>query len=191
MFLGGREIVLGVGGGISAYKSCELLHRMQNLGLLVTVIPTRASLNFVGTATWEALSGREVPTDLWNQVHQVPHVSIAKKADAIVIAPATADLIAKVAAGLADDLLTNLLLATTSPVVFVPAMHTEMWLNPATQANVATLRTRGYAIVEPGTGKLTSGDVGVGRYPEVEEILQRLRDALSLSILICRVARFS
>lgn len=181
MFLGGREIVLGVGGGISAYKSCELLRRMQDLGLLVTVIPTRASLNFVGTATWEALSGRSVPTDLWNQVHQVPHISIAKKADAIVIAPATADLIAKVAAGLADDLLTNLLLAATSPVIFVPAMHSEMWLNPATQANVATLRTRGYVIVEPGTGKLTSGDVGIGRYPEVEEILQPLKEALSLN----------
>ncbi len=181
MFLGGREIVLGVGGGISAYKSCELLRRMQDLRLLVTVIPTRASLNFVGTATWEALSGRAVPTDLWSQVHQVPHISIAKKADAIVIAPATADLIAKVAAGLADDLLTNLILAATSPVILVPAMHSEMWLNPATQANVATLRTRGYVIVEPGTGKLTSGDVGIGRYPEVEEILQPLKEALSLN----------
>ena len=180
MYPSGREIVLGIGGGISAYKSCELLRRMQDLGLLVTVIPTRASLNFVGVATWEALSGREVATDLWNQVHQVPHISLARKADAIVIAPATADLIAKVAAGLADDLLTNVLLASTAPVIFVPAMHTEMWLNSATQANVALLRSRGYQVVQPGTGKLTSGDVGVGRYPEVEEILQPLKAALSL-----------
>jgi phosphopantothenoylcysteine decarboxylase/phosphopantothenate--cysteine ligase len=178
MFPRGREIVLGVAGGISAYKSCELLRRMQDLGLLVTVVPTRSSLNFVGTATWEALSGREVPVDLWNNVHQVPHISLAKRADAIVIAPATADLIAKAAAGLADDLLTNILLATTAPVILIPAMHTEMWLNPATQANIALLKSRGYHVIDPGSGKLTSGDVGVGRYPEIAEILPTLTQAL-------------
>ena len=111
----GREILLGVTGGISAYKSCDLLRRLQDEGYLVTVVPTRASLNFVGVATWEALSGRPVPVDIWNNVHQVPHISLAKSADAIVIAPATADLIAKVANGIADDLLTNICLLYTSP----------------------------------------------------------------------------
>jgi phosphopantothenoylcysteine decarboxylase/phosphopantothenate--cysteine ligase len=181
MYPRGREIVLGVAGGISAYKSCELLRRLQDLGLLVTVLPTRSSLNFVGVATWEALSGREVPVDLWNNVHQVPHISIAKRADAIIIAPATADLMAKVATGSADDLLTNVLLASDLPTVFVPAMHSEMWLNPATQHNVNILKSRGYIVVEPASGKLTSGDVGIGRYPEIEEILKALRLALELN----------
>ena len=182
MLPGGRHIVLGVSGGISAYKSCELLRRMQELGLQVTVIPTRASLNFVGVATWEALSGREVPVDLWNNVHQVPHISLAKSADAIVIAPATADLLAKVAAGLADDLLTNLLLASSVPTIFVPAMHSEMWNNPATQSNVKILKSRGYIVVEPGSGKLTSGDVGIGRYPETSVILDSVSSALALNL---------
>ena len=177
----GREIVLGVTGGISAYKSCDLLRRLQDHGFLVTVIPTRASLNFVGVATWEALSGREIATDLWNNVHQVPHVSIAKKADAIIIAPATADILAKMAHGIADDLLTNTLLASTAPVIVVPAMHTEMWLNPATVSNIETLRNRGVIVIEPGTGKLTSGDVGVGRYPESADIISGLLETLSLT----------
>ena len=191
MYPRGREIVLGVSGGISAYKSCDLLRRLRECGFLVTVVPTRASLNFVGAATWEALSGREVAYDLWNNVNQVPHISIAKKSDLVVIAPATADIIAKIAAGLADDLLTNLILATSVPVVIVPAMHTEMWLNPATQANIETLRTRGFAIVEPDVGRLTSGDVGVGRYPEsakivgsITEILDHRSDLKGLSVLI-------
>ena len=177
----GREIVLGVTGGISAYKSCDLLRRLQDHGFLVTVIPTRASLNFVGVATWEALSGREIATDLWNNVHQVPHVSIAKKADAIIIAPATADILAKMAHGIADDLLTNTLLASAAPVIVVPAMHTEMWLNPATVSNIETLRNRGVVVIEPGTGKLTSGDVGVGRYPESADIISGLLETLSLT----------
>ncbi len=176
----GREIVLGVTGGISAYKSCELLRRLQDHGFLVTVIPTRASLNFVGVATWEALSGREIATDLWNKVHQVPHISIAKKADAVVIAPATADILAKMAHGLADDLLTNVLLASTAPVIVVPAMHTEMWLNPATASNIQILRDRGVTVIEPGVGKLTSGDVGVGRYPESDLIISGLLETLNL-----------
>ena len=176
----GREIVLGVTGGISAYKSCELLRRLQDYGFLVTVIPTRASLNFVGVATWEALSGREIATDLWNKVHQVPHISIAKKADAVVIAPATADILAKMAHGLADDLLTNVLLASTAPVIVVPAMHTEMWLNPATASNIQILRDRGVTVIEPGVGKLTSGDVGVGRYPESDLIISGLLETLNL-----------
>ncbi len=177
----GREIVLGVTGGISAYKSCDLLRRLQDHGFLVTVIPTRASLNFVGVATWEALSGREIATDLWNNVHQVPHVSIAKKADAIIIAPATADILAKMAHGIADDLLTNTLLASTAPVIVVPAMHTEMWLNPATVSNIETLRSRGVVIIEPETGKLTSGDVGVGRYPESATIISGLLETLAVN----------
>ena len=177
----GREIVLGVTGGISAYKSCDLLRRLQDHGFLVTVIPTRASLNFVGVATWEALSGREIATDLWNNVHQVPHVSISKKADAIIIAPATADILAKMAHGIADDLLTNTLLASAAPVIVVPAMHTEMWLNPATVSNIETLRNRGVIVIEPGTGKLTSGDVGVGRYPESAAIISGLLETLSLT----------
>ena len=177
----GREIVLGVTGGISAYKSCDLLRRLQDHGFLVTVIPTRASLNFVGVATWEALSGREIATDLWNNAHQVPHVSIAKKADAIIIAPATADILAKMAHGIADDLLTNTLLASTAPVIVVPAMHTEMWLNPATVSNIETLRSRGVVVIEPATGKLTSGDVGVGRYPESASIISGLLEKLALT----------
>ena len=180
MYPQGREIVLGVAGGISAYKSCELLRRLQDLGCQLTVVPTRASLNFVGVSTWEALSGRPVPVDLWNNVHQVPHIALAKKADLLVIAPATADLMAKVAAGIADDLLTNILLASDVPTIFVPAMHSEMWRNAATQANVLTLRARGYVILEPATGKLTSGDTGIGRYPELEVILASVAQALDI-----------
>lgn len=180
MYPQGREIVLGVAGGISAYKSCELLRRLQDVGCQVTVVPTRASLNFVGVSTWEALSGRPVPVDLWNNVHQVPHIALAKKADLLVIAPATADLMAKVAAGIADDLLTNILLASDAPSIFVPAMHSEMWRNAATQANVLTLRARGYVILEPATGKLTSGDTGIGRYPELEVILASVAQALDI-----------
>jgi len=180
MYPQGREIVLGVAGGISAYKSCELLRRLQDLGCQLTVVPTRASLNFVGVSTWEALSGRPVPVDLWNNVHQVPHIALAKKADLLVIAPATADLMAKVAAGIADDLLTNILLASDVPTIFVPAMHSEMWRNAATQANVLTLRARGYVILEPATGKLTSGDTGIGRYPGLEVILASVAQALDI-----------
>ena len=191
MYPRGREIVLGVSGGISAYKSCDLLRRLRDCGFLVTVVPTHASLNFVGVATWEALSGRAVVGDLWNKVYQVPHISIAKKTDLIVVAPATADIIAKIAAGLADDLLTNLILASSAPVVIVPAMHTEMWLNSATQANIETLKSRGFAVVEPEVGSLTSGDVGVGRYPEsakiidlITQILEHRSDLKGKSVLI-------
>ena len=177
--LQGREILLGVGGGISAYKSCELLRRLQDSGFLVRVVPTRSSLNFVGAATWEALSGREVPTDLWNRVHEVPHISLAKSSDAIVIAPATADLIARLASGRADDLLTNVVLASTAPIILVPAMHTEMWLNQATQANVSLLRSRGYLVIEPEVGRMTGEDSGIGRYPEISSILVQIKAHLN------------
>lgn len=186
-----REIILGVGGGIAAYKACDLLRRLQDAGFLVSVIPTRSSLNFVGKATWEALSGRPIQDDLWNNVHQVPHIALAKKADAIVIAPATADLIARIASGRADDFLTNVILASTAPLILVPAMHTEMWQNAATMANVETLRARGILVLEPSVGKLTSGDVGVGRFPdsevivrEVENTLKHKADLLNRKVLI-------
>jgi len=178
MFPRGREIILGVGGSISAYKSCDLLRRLQDQGFLITVVPTRASLNFVGVATWEALSHRAVAEDLWNNVQEVPHVTLGKKADAVVIAPATADLIARIAQGRADDLLTNIVLTATCPIIVVPAMHTEMWLNEATQKNVKTLRSRGFTVIDPEIGKLTGGDVGAGRYPKTKVIVQATQDAL-------------
>lgn len=170
-----REIILGVGGGIAAYKACDLLRRLQDDGFAVTVVPTPSSLNFVGRATWEALSGREVTASVFESVDQVRHVSLAKSAEAILIAPATADLIARIAAGRADDLLTNLVLASTSPIVVVPAMHPAMWFNKATQANIRTLRARGISVLEPVEGALTSGDVGKGRFPETRDIITFFR----------------
>ena len=172
MFPRGRKLLLGVSGGISAYKSCELLRRLQDEGFIVDVVPTSASLNFVGKATWEALSGRKVLTDLWSDVVKVPHILMAKENDLIVIAPTTADLLAKLASGRADDLLTNIVLASTAPKILVPAMHTEMWLNPATVANVKTLQDRGFVVVAPDEGRMTGSDVGVGRYPEVSKIIE-------------------
>ena len=168
----GREVILGVGGGIAAYKSCDLLRRLRDLGFGVTVVPTPSSLNFVGSATWEALSGRKVTTEVFESVEEVRHVSLAKKSNFIIIAPATADLIARITAGRADDLLTNVILASSSPVLIVPAMHPEMWNDEATQANVKTLRSRGYHVMDPDTGALTSGDVGQGRFPETSRILE-------------------
>lgn len=172
MFPRGRKLLLGVSGGISAYKSCELLRRLQDEGFIVDVVPTSASLNFVGKATWEALSGRKVATDLWSEVEKVPHILMAKENDLIVIAPTTADLLAKLASGRADDLLTNIVLASTAPKILVPAMHTEMWLNPATVANVKTLQDRGFVVVAPDEGRMTGSDVGIGRYPEVSKIIE-------------------
>jgi phosphopantothenoylcysteine decarboxylase/phosphopantothenate--cysteine ligase len=172
MFPRGRKLLLGVSGGISAYKSCDLLRRLQEQGFIIDVVPTSASLNFVGKSTWEALSGRKVLTDLWSEVEKVPHISMAKENDLIVIAPTTADLLAKLASGRADDLLTNIVLASTAPKILVPAMHTEMWLNPATVANVKTLQERGFVVVAPDEGRMTGSDVGVGRYPEVNKIIE-------------------
>ena len=171
IFPRGRELVLGVGAGIAAYKSCELLRRLQDQGFLVTVVPTPTSLNFVGKATWEALSGRAVRTDLWSGEGVVSHVALGDSADLIVIAPATADLIARIAQGRADDLLTTTVLATQAPVLIVPAMHPQMWLNAATQANVAMLRQRGFHVMEPEIGRLTGQDSGIGRFPETTKIL--------------------
>ena len=169
----GREVILGVGGGIAAYKSCELLRRLQDRGYSVTVIPTPSSLNFVGKATWEALSGRPVNTQVWENVHTVPHVSLAGSTDFFLIAPATADLIARIAAGRADDLLTNLVLASDAPKMVIPAMHPSMWLDPATVANVSTLRNRGFVVIDPDVGRLTGSDIGPGRFPEIASIIER------------------
>ena len=173
MSLVGREVILGVGGGIAAYKSCELLRRLQDRGYSVTVVPTPSSLNFVGAATWEALSGRPVNTQVWENVHTVPHISLAGSTDFFLIAPATADLIARIAAGRADDLLTNLVLASDAPKMVIPAMHPSMWLDPATVANVSTLRNRGFVVIDPDVGRLTGSDSGPGRFPEIASIIER------------------
>ena len=173
--MSGREVLLGVGGGIAAYKSCELLRRLQDAGFFVTVVPTPSSLHFVGTATWEALSGRPVTTTVWERVDEVRHVHLAKAGDFNIVAPATADLIARITHGRADDLLTNTLLASTSPTLIVPAMHPAMWSNAATQSNLAILRSRGYLVMEPDHGRLTGNDVGVGRFPETSRILEAFK----------------
>ncbi|MBA8803101.1 phosphopantothenoylcysteine decarboxylase/phosphopantothenate--cysteine ligase [Nocardioides ginsengisegetis] len=175
------RLVLGVSGGIAAYKSCELLRRFTESGHDVTVVPTAAALEFVGAPTWAALSGKPVSTDVWSSVHEVPHVRIGQQADLVVVAPATADLLAKAAHGLADDLLTNTLLTARCPVVFAPAMHTEMWEHPATQANVATLRARGALVIEPAEGRLTGKDTGKGRLPEPAEIFDYCLEVLTRS----------
>ena len=166
-----REIFLGVGGGIAAYKACDVLRRLQDLDFSVTVVPTPSSLNFVGSATWEALSGKAVTTQVWENVEEVKHVSLADTAEAIIIAPVTADLLARLAQGRADDLLTNVISASKAPKFLVPAMHPQMWLNETTQENVRVLRSRGFAVMQPDTGRLTGDDSGVGRFPETSEII--------------------
>jgi phosphopantothenoylcysteine decarboxylase/phosphopantothenate--cysteine ligase len=173
------RIVLGVSGGIAAYKACELLRRFTESGHDVRVVPTESALHFVGEATWAALSGHPVTTRVWDDVHQVPHVRIGRHADLVVVAPATADILAKAAHGLADDLLTNTLLTAGCPVVFAPAMHTEMWEHPATRDNVATLRSRGCVVIEPAVGRLTGADTGKGRLPDPGEIYEVCRRVLS------------
>jgi len=191
MTLQGREVILGVGGGIAAYKSCELLRRLQDRGYVITVVPTPASLNFVGAATWEALSSRPVHTQVWESVHTVPHIALAERADFFLIAPATADLIARLAMGRADDLLTNLVLASDVPKMIVPAMHPSMWLDPATVTNVNTLKQRGFIVMEPEVGRLTGKDVGPGRFPETaaiisnfDEITGQVQDLKGVKVLV-------
>jgi phosphopantothenoylcysteine decarboxylase/phosphopantothenate--cysteine ligase len=176
------RVVLGVSGGIAAYKACELLRRLTESGHDVTVVPTAAALRFVGAPTWAALSGKPVSADVWDDVHEVPHVRIGQSADLVVVAPATADLLAKAAHGLADDLLTNTLLTARCPVVLAPAMHTEMWEHAATRANVATLRERGVLVLEPAEGRLTGADSGKGRLPEPAEIFDVCLDVLARGI---------
>ncbi|GAU66051.1 putative phosphopantothenoylcysteine decarboxylase/phosphopantothenoylcysteine synthetase [Streptomyces sp. NBRC 110611] len=175
------RVVLGVSGGIAAYKACELLRRLTESGHDVRVVPTAAALHFVGEATWSALSGNPAGTEVWESVHEVPHVRIGQAADLVVVAPATADILAKAAHGLADDLLTNTLLTARCPVVFAPAMHTEMWEHPATQENVATVRRRGAIVVEPAVGRLTGADTGKGRFPDPVGIFALCRHILRRS----------
>src|SRR4051794_20522809 len=172
------RIVLGVSGGVAAYKAALLLRLFTEDGHEVRVVPTAGALHFVGAATFEALSGNPVTTDVWSDVPDVAHVRIGQTADLVVVAPATADLLARAAAGRADDLLTATLLTASCPVVFVPAMHTEMWRHPATQDNVATLRRRGAIVLPPAVGRLTGPDSGPGRLPEPADIA-----ALALVVL--------
>jgi len=163
-------IILGVGGGIAAYKAADLLRKLVEAGNDVRVVPTASALNFVGAPTWAALSHHPVAADVWTDADAVPHVQLGRQAELVVVAPATADLLAKAAHGLADDLLTNTLLTARCPVLFAPAMHTEMWEHPATVENVATLRRRGSIVLDPATGRLTGADTGKGRLPEPVEI---------------------
>ncbi|MEE6296069.1 bifunctional phosphopantothenoylcysteine decarboxylase/phosphopantothenate synthase [Georgenia wangjunii] len=165
-----HRIVLGVSGGIAAYKAVLLLRLLREAGHRVRVVPTEAALEFVGRATWEALSGEPVRTGVFDDAEGVDHVALGRSADLVVVAPATADLLARAAAGRADDLLTATLLTATCPVLLVPAMHTEMWQHPATVANVATLRDRGTHVLDPDSGRLTGSDTGPGRLPEPDRI---------------------
>ena len=165
-----KRVVVGVSGGIAAYKACTVVRQLAEAGHEVRVIPTESALRFVGAATFEALSGQPVRTGVFEDIPEVPHVQLGKEADLVVVAPATADLLARAVHGRADDLLTATLLTARCPVMFAPAMHTEMWLHPATVDNVATLRRRGAVVLEPASGRLTGTDSGAGRLPEAEEI---------------------
>jgi phosphopantothenoylcysteine decarboxylase/phosphopantothenate--cysteine ligase len=166
------RVILGVGAGIAAYKACELLRLLKEHGHAVRVIPTQDSLRFVGEPTWAALSGEPVATDVWADVANVPHVKLGQTAELVIVAPATADLLARAAGGLSNDLLTATLLTARCPVVYAPAMHTEMWEHPATRHNVATLRDRGAIVVEPAVGRLTGKDTGKGRLPEPADLFE-------------------
>lgn len=172
------RVVIGIGGGIAAYKAAMLLRLFAKAGHEVVAIPTEAALKFIGQPTLEALSGNPVAVDVFERVPEVNHVRQAELADAVVIAPATADLMARLAAGRADDLLSATVLTTYAPVILAPAMHTQMWEHPATQANVATLRGFGYRVIEPAVGRLTGPDSGVGRLPEPEDIYAQALDIL-------------
>ena len=171
----GPRVVLGVAGGIAAYKACEILRRLTESGHQVRVVPTESALRFVGAATFEALSGQPVRTGVFEDVPEVAHVRLGQRAELVVVAPATADLLARAAHGRADDLLTATLLTARCPVLMVPAMHTEMWLHPATRDNVALLRSRGSVVMEPASGRLTGKDTGPGRLPEPAEIVELAR----------------
>jgi phosphopantothenoylcysteine decarboxylase/phosphopantothenate--cysteine ligase len=172
------RVVLGVSGGIAAYKACSVLRSLTESGCDVQVVPTAAALRFVGAVTWEALSGQRVTTEVWDDVPEVAHVRIGQEADLVLVVPATADLLARAAHGLADDLLTGVLLTARCPVMMAPAMHTEMWQHPATRANVATLRERGVVVLEPARGRLTGKDSGPGRLPEPSGIVAAARRLL-------------
>jgi phosphopantothenoylcysteine decarboxylase/phosphopantothenate--cysteine ligase len=174
------RVILGVAAGIAAYKACELLRLLKEAGHSVRVVPTPDALRFVGEPTWSALSGEPVTTDVWTGVADVPHVKLGQTADLVIVAPATADLLARAAAGMSGDLLTATLLTARCPVVYAPAMHTEMWEHPATQHNVTTLRARGALIVEPAVGRLTGKDSGKGRLPDPAELFALAERVMSL-----------
>jgi phosphopantothenoylcysteine decarboxylase / phosphopantothenate---cysteine ligase len=178
----GPRVVLGVSGGIAAYKACEVLRGLTETGHDVRVVPTRSALRFVGVATWAALSGRPVSSEVWDDVHEVPHVRLGQEADLVVVVPATADLLARAAHGFADDLLTSTLLTARCPVLYVPAMHTEMWEHPATVDNVSILRSRGAVVIDPAVGRLTGADTGRGRLPDPDEIVAIARYLLAGAI---------
>jgi phosphopantothenoylcysteine decarboxylase / phosphopantothenate---cysteine ligase len=188
-----KRIIVGVSGGIAAYKACTVVRQLAEAGHEVRVIPTESALRFVGAATFEALSGQPVHTGVFAEVPEVPHVRLGQQADLVVVAPATADLLARAVHGRADDLLTATLLTARCPVLFAPAMHTEMWLHPATVDNVATLRRRGAVVLEPASGRLTGTDSGTGRLPEAEEIttlahlLLERQDALPYDLAGCKL----
>lgn len=167
----GASVVLVVGGGIAAYKVVEVVRRLREAGARVQVLPSAHALEFVGAPTWEAISGEPIRTDMWSDVHEVPHVRIGQGADLVLVAPATADLMARVVHGRADDLVGATILTARCPVVMAPAMHTEMWMNAATQSNVATLRERGMVVLDPASGRLTGADSGPGRLPEPDTIV--------------------
>lgn len=173
------RVVLGVSGGIAAYKVCSVLRSLTESGCSVRVVPTASALRFVGAPTWEALSGQPVTTQVWDDVAEVPHVRLGQEAELVLVAPATADLLARAAHGRADDLLTSVLLTARCPVLMAPAMHTEMWQHPATRANVATLRERGVVVLEPADGRLTGADSGPGRLPEPAQIVTAARRLLT------------
>jgi phosphopantothenoylcysteine decarboxylase / phosphopantothenate---cysteine ligase len=173
------RVVLGVGAGIAAYKVCELLRLLREAGHRVRVIPTPDALRFVGEPTWAALSGEPVTTDVWTAVSEVPHVRLGQSADLVLVAPATADLLARAAAGMASDLLTATLLTARCPVMYAPAMHTEMWEHAATRDNVSRLRERGAVVIEPAVGRLTGPDTGPGRLPEPGELFAAAEAVLS------------
>ena len=177
--MAGPRVVLGVSGGIAAYKACEVLRGLTETGHDVRVVPTASALRFVGAATWAALSGHPVSSVVWDDPHEVPHVRIGQEADLVLVVPATADLIARAAHGLAHDLLTSTLLTARCPVLYVPAMHTEMWEHQATVDNVALLRARGAVVAEPAAGRLTGADSGKGRLPDPDEIVALARDLLA------------
>jgi phosphopantothenoylcysteine decarboxylase / phosphopantothenate---cysteine ligase len=173
------RVILGVGAGIAAYKACELLRLFKESGHSVRVIPTQDALRFVGASTWEALSGEQATTDVWTGVADVPHVKLGQSADLLIVVPATADLLARAATGMSNDLLTATLLTARCPVVYAPAMHTEMWEHPATRHNVATLRARGALVVEPAVGRLTGKDSGKGRLPDPEDLFELAEKIIS------------
>ncbi len=176
--LAGKHVVLGVSGGIAAYKAVELLRRLMDLGAEVTPVLTASALEFVGAPTFRALSGRHPLTDLFRAEEPIPHTRLGQGADLVLVAPATANLLAKFAAGIADDALTTTLVATSAPVVLAAAMHTEMWLHPAVKANVATIRSRGFRVIDPERGRLAGGDIGYGRLAEPDVVIEAVLEEL-------------